>query len=448
MKKNKKKEVGEAHLGEESDSNDDSSDSDDEVGLATISIGEPINKSSLFEDLIGDEDGFTHTCLVARGSKVNTPTPPLNDYSESDLEFEKMINSFGKKATKRIIFLMKEIENRGGTLEVQEELFGLEREKTIALKNALVNEKKGFKVQEDLLKEKEIEILSLKKSQAKYELIVDELTRESFLAKDACKKLEGEKLELQKSIESLKTSHIALEVQLDNLKNNATTTTNDALSNSKASISKGCSQCYKIDINVFATNIVEMNVMKKEIARLSNSLIDEKKIEPKRSEFENHTKGFGSSYMKKSGFADGKGLGKQEQGRKDHIPFMKNYHTKGVGTKNVVHGMKQLGAKNFDNQVKYNTPIKFKGTQDTTNAPQSKAKANPIKSSKKPKPHASQDNFYADYVLTWNHKGKVVAKYVGPRTKGTLIKRNVWVPKVLVTNTLGPKPTWVPKTQA
>jgi hypothetical protein len=47
-----------------------------------------------------------------------------------------------------------------------------------------------------------------------------------------------------------------------------------------------------------------------------------------------------------------------------------------------------------------------------------------------------------------NHKGKVVAKYVGPRTKGTLIKRNVWVPKVLVTNALGPNSTWVPKTQA
>jgi hypothetical protein len=107
-----------------------------------------------------------------------------------------------------------------------------------------------------------------------------------------------------------------------------------------------------------------------------------------------------------------------------------------------------LGAKNFDNYMKYNTTIKFKGTQVTTNAPQPKAKSNPIKSSKKPKPHDSQDNFYADYVLTWNHKGKVVAKYVGPCTKGTLIKRNVWVTKLLVTNTLGPKPTWVPKTQA
>jgi hypothetical protein len=122
-----------------------------------------------------------------------------------------------------------------------------------------------------------------------------------------------------------------------------------------------------------------MNAMKKEIARLSNYLVDEKKKEPKRGEFENHTKGFGSSYMKKFGFADGKGLGNQEQGTKDPIPFIKNYHTKGVGTRNEVHGMKQLGAKNYDNQVKYNTPIKFKGTQDTTHAPQAKAKTIPIK---------------------------------------------------------------------
>jgi hypothetical protein len=65
---------------------------------------------------------------------------------------------------------------------VQEELFRLEREKTIALENALVIEKNSFNVQEDLLKEKELEILSVKKSQAKEELIIDELTRESFLA--------------------------------------------------------------------------------------------------------------------------------------------------------------------------------------------------------------------------------------------------------------------------
>jgi hypothetical protein len=66
---------------------------------------------------------------------------------------------------------------------------------------------------------------------------------------------------------------------------------------------------------------------------LSNSLIDEKKKEPKRGEFENHTKGFGSSYKKKFGFADGKGLGKQEQGTKDPIPFIKKLSHQGYGNK-------------------------------------------------------------------------------------------------------------------
>jgi hypothetical protein len=67
--------------------------------------------------------------------------------------------------------------------------------------------------------------------------------------------------------------------------------------------------------------------------------------------------------MKNFGFADGKGLGKQEQGTKDPIQFIKNFPTKGMGTKNVVHGMKQLGVKNYDNQVRYNTPIKLKSTK-------------------------------------------------------------------------------------
>jgi hypothetical protein len=48
----------------------------------------------------------------------------------------------------------------------------------------------------------------------------------------------------------------------------------------------------------------------------------------------------------------------------------------------------------------------------------------------------------ASYVLT-NKSGKVVAKYVGGRHKGS--KTCVWVPKVLVSNAKGPKTIWVPK---
>jgi hypothetical protein len=51
-------------------------------------------------------------------------------------------------------------------------------------------------------------------------------------------------------------------------------------------------------------------------------------------------------------------------------------------------------------------------------------------------PNISFKNFDASYVLT-NKSGKVVAKYVGGKQKGS--KTCVWVPKVLVSNIKGPK---------
>jgi hypothetical protein len=67
---------------------------------------------------------------------------------------------------------------------------------------------------------------------------------------------------------------------------------------------------------------------------------------------------------------------------------------------------------------------------------------------RKKTPIASNDHnisfktFHASYVLT-NKSGKVVAKYVGGKHKGS--KTCVWVPKVLVSNAKGPKTIWVPK---
>src|SRR5688572_24559768 len=53
--------------------------------------------------------------------------------------------------------------------------------------------------------------------------------------------------------------------------------------------------------------------------------------------------------------------------------------------------------------------------------------------------------FDASYVLT-NKSGKVVAKYVGGKHKGS--RTCVWEPKVLVSNVKGPKIVWVPKNKA
>jgi hypothetical protein len=66
-------------------------------------------------------------------------------------------------------------------------------------------------------------------------------------------------------------------------------------------------------------------------------------------------------------------------------------------------------------------------------------KETPIASNK---PNIPFKTFDASYVLT-NKSGKVVAKYVGGKHKGS--KTCVWEPNVLVSNVKGPKTIWVPK---
>jgi hypothetical protein len=71
-----------------------------------------------------------------------------------------------------------------------------------------------------------------------------------------------------------------------------------------------------------------------------------------------------------------------------------------------------------------------------------------VKMPKKKSPIASNEHnisfktFDVSYVLT-NKSGKIVAKYVGGKHKGS--RTCVWVPKVLVSNVKGPTTVWVPK---
>jgi hypothetical protein len=89
-----------------------------------------------------------------------------------------------------------------------------------------------------------------------------------------------------------------------------------------------------------------------------------------------------------------------------------------------------------------NHAFMYKG--ETSNSRQSTRAKLP----KKKTPIASNDSkisfktFDASYFLT-DKSGKVVAKYVGGKHKGS--KTCVSVPKVLVSNVKGPKTIWVPK---
>ena len=73
-------------------------------------------------------------------------------------------------------------------------------------------------------------------------------------------------------------------------------------------------------------------------------------------------------------------------------------------------------------------------------------KTNKTKQVVAPKTQAPLPRCYAsDYMCCWDKNGKIIMRYVGAHKE---IMRSVWVPKFYVTNPLGPKSFWVPKTKA
>jgi hypothetical protein len=61
----------------------------------------------------------------------------------------------------------------------------------------------------------------------------------------------------------------------------------------------------------------------------------------------------------------------------------------------------------------------------------------PPNASKNVVEHKSSPNYTCDYVVTLDHHGKMVVKYVGADTKKAM-RKSVWVPKVYASNLQGP----------
>jgi hypothetical protein len=197
-----------------------------------------------------------------------------------------------------------------------------------------------------------------------------------------------------------------------------------------------------------------MKAMKKEITRLTQLIQEEAPLHkqvPKANsssrvgEFERHTKGFGLKYMNKYGFEKGKRLGRNEKGSPQTIPFVKNNKTATLGTNgglvNITTPIRKGNGKtqgtSYVKFVKGGTTCDEGAKIFASSSRQDKFQAL-SKINFKTQELSSHVSFYADYVLTRNHRDKVVAKFVGHRTWNTRAKSHVWVPKVLITNTLGP----------
>ena len=96
---------------------------------------------------------------------------------------------------------------------------------------------------------------------------IGKLTKKYSSVNDLVASLKNEKSITQKSLASLKEKYRNLELNYSSLWA-STSTSPKATKDSNVSTSNGCKRCYKIDVNAYATNLVELEKKDKEIHRL------------------------------------------------------------------------------------------------------------------------------------------------------------------------------------
>nr|AAX94887.1 retrotransposon protein, putative, Ty1-copia sub-class [Oryza sativa Japonica Group]ABA92936.1 retrotransposon protein, putative, Ty1-copia subclass [Oryza sativa Japonica Group] len=218
-----------------------------EGGVATVAFkSSSSSKERLFNNLSDDDDDSYHySCFMAQGRKVMTQKPSETSLDvdssdeESDNELDDVLKSFSKPAMQHLAKLMRALDSKEQSLERQEELLILEKKRNLALEE------------------------SLAKECAKNEQLANELN----LANGSLASLRDVNETLQEKFANLDKSHKDLEVQFDTLWN-STSQPNVVSNSSNPSTSNGCARWYNIDLNSYATNIDDMQALKKENERL------------------------------------------------------------------------------------------------------------------------------------------------------------------------------------
>jgi hypothetical protein len=200
-----KKKYVQGNIGEEWNSEEESSSSDEE-GVANIVV-QSTSTSRLFTNL--SDDSFTPICLMAKGDKVHLFNAKfINDNDDEYSMKNKMINEFGTNGYNVITKLMEKLDKRKATLDAQEDLLILEKERNLELQELVIN------------KDEILEALTIELSLIK--AIIEEKESELDCAKTSIVGLAKAKDALESNISSLKVQNQEVQVQLDNCKNSIT----------------------------------------------------------------------------------------------------------------------------------------------------------------------------------------------------------------------------------
>jgi hypothetical protein len=263
----KKKKYGQAYIGEEWNSDEESSSSKEEEEVANITI-QSTSSSQLFTNL--HDDSYTPTCLMAKGDKVHLFNDDfINDDEEQLAMKNKMIKEFGLNGYNVITKLMEKLDKRKATLDAQEDLLILEKERNLELQELLSK------------KDEMLEVLTKEISLAK--VTIEDKEKEMTNVKTSIVSLANERDALESSLSCLIVQNQELQVQLENCKNS---NTSSLIEKSKASSSNNdiCKHCTKYHASCCLTNHERKKspqVKVKEILKKCSSNDGLKKVEPK-----------------------------------------------------------------------------------------------------------------------------------------------------------------------
>jgi 3D (Asp-Asp-Asp) domain-containing protein len=452
-----KKKGGDAHVCREWDSDESSTDSSSDENAA-INKGLPFPKDGK-KKKVQSRTTTKYTTSSDEGSSSDDEDNLLTLFANLNMQQKENLNE-----------LIGAIHEKDELLDSQEEFLIKENKKHVKLKNAYAQEVEKC---ENLYKELRTcheSISNLRTENANLVAKVEKLNAcdnsITNLKKDNAS-LIAKIDKLNESIASLKTKNDKLiskakdlnvcNVSISNLRNenailHAKIYELNACKPSTSTIGHVtiCTRCREINVNAIHDHLALIKQQNDHIAQLT-AKINEHEIENKKFKFARSMLYSGRHTGIKDGIGFQQGSNVKLNAPKKLSSFVKGKAPMAQDNEGYIlypagypeHKIRRIHARKSHSVSHHAFMYK--------NEASSSRHSTHVKMPKKKTPTASNEpnvsfkTFDASYVLT-NKSGKIVAKYVGGKHKGS--KTCVWVPKVLVSNMKGPKTIWVPKNKA
>jgi hypothetical protein len=464
-----KKKGDDAHVCREWDSDMSSTDSSSNEDVANITITKGLLFPNVGHKCLMEKDGKKKK-VKSRASTKYTTSSDEGSASDDEDNLLALFANLNMQQKEKLNELISAIHEKDELLDSQEEFLIKENKKHVKVKNAyaqeiekcetltsklsichdtisnLRTENASLIAKVEMLNVCDNSIVKLKNENASLIAKIDKLNKSICSLKMENDKLIAQAKDLNvcnNSISNLRNENVMLHAKIDEL--NACKPSTSTVSH--VSI---CTRCRDINVDAIHDHIAMIKQQNDHIAKLDAKITEH--------ELENENFKFARSMLyngRRPGIKDGIGF-QQGDNVKLNAPkrlsnFVKGKAPMAQDNEGYIlypagypeHKIRRIHAKKSHSVSHHAFMYKNEASssKQSTHVKMLKKKS-PIASNE---PNVSFKTFDASYVLT-NKSGKVVAKYVGGKHKGS--KTCVWVPKVLVSNVKGPKTIWVPKNKA